>query len=83
MSDLKRIGKFYISRKVIENYSWVATRIMSKCIVLRAEMLWVNDSVEYTALSNMFEAIDCASTPPTYEVTVHDDGHISAEVIYE
>lgn len=75
----RRIGKFSISRRLIEDAPDTCLLVMAKVIVIRAEMLFESNSVEYVALSQLFDEVpqDCES--PTYRVMVNLDDIVTFE----
>jgi len=71
--DKKRVGRFEISRRYIDERPNEALKIMSRCIIVRAECLWASDVIEYVAISPDFDELPPNLQPPLYECQV-DDG---------
>ncbi len=66
----RRIGKFRISRAIINDHPGDALAVLSECIVLRADVDWHSNSVEYVALSDKFEHVPSYLEPPFYEAQI-------------
>lgn len=66
----RRIGRFTIGRTVIEDTPEVALAVMRKVIVVRAEMMYAADTVEYVALSPDFQVVEGGCSAPEYRVIV-------------
>ena len=75
----RRIGKFLISRLLIEDGT--AFDILNSVLGVRAEMFYHNDSVEYIAFGPDFDVLSEGETAPYYTVlcTCHSDGSESWE----
>lgn len=76
----RRVGKFKIGREVMEDSPQAVQLIMSRCIPVRAEAIWPEDCIEYTALSEEFQEIPEYGTPRIYCVVAtkvkNDDGDL-------
>lgn len=46
----KRLGRFAMSRQLVERDPETARAIMGRCIVVRCEMMYAYDTLEYVAL---------------------------------
>lgn len=68
-----RLGKFYIDKDLIENNFEEVQKIMSKVVVVRAEMLYQSNSIEYMAISKDFDEVSEGKEIPTYKVKVSQD----------
>ena len=64
----RRIGAFYIARKLIAEDPGAAIAILSGCIVLRAEMHCIEDRIEYKAFRPSFDELNDWEPVPLYEV---------------
>lgn len=64
----RRVGIFEIPIQSIHLMLEVVQRIMARVMVVRAEMLYDRNAIEYTALSNDFEEVPQGHIPPRYEV---------------
>ena len=73
-----RIGAFKLSIDLIEKEPWLATRIMSQCIILRAEFMYSRRSIEYQAISMMFDECPEACVAPEYYWVI-EDGYVYPE----
>jgi len=72
-----RFGRFHIARGYINDYPDEVLVIMARCIILRAEVLWTPDVVEYVAISQEFEKATPNCDPPFY-VWQMDGGRATA-----
>jgi hypothetical protein len=71
----RRFGTFTISRKMIETHPEIVKRIMGECIIVRAEMSYVRDAFEYTAISDWFDEVSEAAIPMEYGILFTKDGN--------
>ena len=83
MSDAitpKRLGRFLLSAKYIKLYPHKALKLMTAMgvVVVRAEMIFHNDSIEYTAICDKFEEVPASHRVPHYDlgITENDVGEI-------
>lgn len=76
---MRRFGRFIICRKGIDDFSTNVKRIMGKCIIIRAQMLYECDAIEYYAISEHFDLLEPGTIPPTYEWHIDSDGYITCE----
>ena len=63
----RRLGKFIISTSLIEDSPGTVFEILSTVIVVRAEMRWDIDAIEYIGISHSFECLPCGRKVPEYE----------------
>ena len=76
-----RLGKFEIPRDVMLDTTEIAIAITNGMLIIRAEMMFNTDSVEYTAISPMFDEIENGTIPPSYEIIVEKkDDEIKVKV---
>ena len=61
-----RLGKFSIDRDYIDTHPGTVQQILSTVIVVRAEMMWDMDRIEYIGISHSFEALPWGSKTPWY-----------------
>jgi hypothetical protein len=84
----RRIGRFSVSEVLIEQEPELFKKhIMAQMIVVRAEMVYMSRTIEYTSICDLFEELPQGYVPPEYSiwVTKGDDGEVSVEakkVIY-
>ena len=71
---LDRLGKFSISMKVITGNGDEVRKFMGNCIIIRAEMMYAEDEIQYTAHSHLFDKIERGDRIPEYDVTVSRTG---------
>lgn len=71
--DKSRVGTFYLSINLIEDNPKQITEMFHvlEIVVLRAEMLYHRDSIEYIAYSPFFEQKDQAATPTEYKIEIN------------
>lgn len=69
----KRIGRFTIHREDLLDNQDLTFLIMSNVIVIRAELLAVNDTFEYFAYSPLFAKLPEGSIAPTYQFVFERD----------
>ena len=76
----KRLGKFLLSAKYIKLYPHKALKLMTAMgvVVVRAEMMFHNDSIEYTAICDKFDEVPANRQVPHYDlgITENDVGEI-------
>jgi hypothetical protein len=76
-NENRRVGRFEISRKLIEDRPDIIRTIMGRCIVIRCETIYYTDAIEYTALSPDFDEVPEGRTIPRYVIEVSgDETHI-------
>lgn len=73
MND-NRIGRFSISRQMIERDPATVRAVMGRCIIVRCEMLYAFDHLEYMAISPDFYEVEEGSVIPEYAVLISDMG---------
>jgi len=77
--ELNRLGRFCITRRFLENNIQTSMKIMGKMIVVKAELDYATDSIQYTAYSPMFKELRSGEVMPKYLIAI-EDGEILAEV---
>ena len=70
----RRIGKFAISIELVERDQETARKIMGRCIVVRCEMMYHTNTLEYLAMSPDFDEIEKGMIAPEYEVHISEGG---------
>ena len=66
---LRHIGRFAISRQMLHNNFGEVQELMKEVVVVRAEMMYISDCVEYTAISpTYFRAVPEGEMAPGYHV---------------
>ena len=76
----KKIGKFSINIKAINENPKLVLAIMSEVIVVKAELIAYRDEVEYHGISDRFHTIIAGSMIPKYRIIITDiEGKISIE----
>ena len=77
MSNLdlcRRYGKFSISRELIDCFPEEVLAIMQDVLVVRAEMHFASDCVEYIGMCMHFDKTEPGEEIPKYICTAHDAG---------
>ncbi len=74
----RRIGKFILSTEIIDNRPDLVLNIMGRCIVVKVEFSFMDDHLEYTAISEHFKEIPVGGCIPVYVWTVDDNGKATA-----
>ena len=72
--DDRRIGRFALSAELVKRDPETARRIMGRCIVVRCEMMFEYNTLEYVALSPDFDEIERGMMSPVYDVIISDGG---------
>lgn len=69
----KRIGKFYISSKLLfDNYNLV-NRILNNVVVVECTHHFYNNHFEYHAISHLFDVLEEGCQPNEYKVSITGD----------
>lgn len=71
-----RIGRFKISREMVECYPETALAVMGRCIVVKCEMSYELDYgeyFEYKALSPYFDEVEEGGFIPEYDVVINGE----------
>jgi hypothetical protein len=66
----RHVGKFSVSCTMIENDPDVVKQILSKMIIVRAESMYVTNTIEYTAIWDKFSYVELGQEVPTYEIEI-------------
>lgn len=81
MSLNNRKGKFKIyfdnSKEGFASWYDVTQAITEKCVIVRAELDAISNTIEYSAYSSYFDEVGCACAAPEYiaRIKTNDDGH--------
>jgi hypothetical protein len=63
-----RIGKFKIENEFIRENEDAVLSVMGKVIVVRAELMWASDKIEYVAKSKEFDEVLGGNQIPEYNI---------------
>ena len=63
---MKRHGRFSISKELLKTNPWMVQRVMSQCIIFRAEYMYMGDVIEYHATSYRFDLVKAGEVAPEY-----------------
>jgi hypothetical protein len=85
MSDLlKRPGRVYVSRSLIEENAETIQGILGALLIVEARPRFVTNDVEYIGYSEQFEEQDDGNVIPEYTINVTQEGDdISVEFVKE
>ena len=83
MEELKqRRGMFKITRQLLEECdTQKMLELFGNFIILRAEHMFIDDSIEYQAYSPLFDILPEGAVTPWYTFNVSDEGDITIEQI--
>ena len=70
----RRIGRFAMSAQLVKRDPETARAVMGRCIVVRCEMMFEHDTLEYIALSPDFDEVPQGNIAPEYDVIISDGG---------
>lgn len=73
-----RVGRFSIDRYIIEEFPNLVRSIMSEMIILRAEGLFFDDRIEYTAASHIFAPVPKGCAAPHYSLVFNANNGVRA-----
>jgi hypothetical protein len=68
MDFTKHAGRFALSYHFILECFELAQHIMSQMVIVRAESLFPQEVIEYTAISSLFEEVETGAVPPEYKL---------------
>ena len=76
MNGARRVGRFSVDRLLVETAPEVVRQLMGMMIVVRCEMDFAMDRLEYTALSPHFAEVPIGNMIPGYDIIIReaDDG---------
>lgn len=76
-----RIGRFKISQAIVRKDPDSVAAVFSKmrCVPVRIDVRFLDDAMEYTAISPEFDAIATADEIPWYRVSSCGDGSVKVE----
>ena len=82
-----KIGRFSISIDVIQDNSDMVKEVFKGLIVVRAEMLYHSQAIEYTALGDCFDTVPEGEIPPYYlplisKTAVGQEGYVVPVVTF-
>lgn len=87
LPDPRKLGRFYLSaERIRQKWPELCALVFARVVVVRAEMLWQTNAVEYLAYSEDFEPVPEGVAPPEYQflITKGPDGkpaHLRTERI--
>ncbi len=70
----QRRGRFKVPEALFEDNFEVVRGILQLCVPVRAEMLWAEAAIEYTAIGHVFDEVPKGVMTPWYDVTIDRDG---------
>lgn len=78
-SPSRRYGRFTAPSQWAQQFRTDLKRVMGLCIVVRAEHLFVSDSIEYYAISDRFRNVPHGEIVPEYQWFFSADGDVWCE----
>jgi len=77
-----RIGRFVMSRHLVEEEPEQAMKIMSRCVVVRCELMFASDCFEYLAMSPDFDEVlpGFLATEYVVRLSKDDEGNIACKL---
>lgn len=66
-------GQFRLSRKMLVNKSSLVKQIMKNIFIVRAEYIFIEDSIHYMGFSPLFFPIFEGNRVPEYELIIYED----------
>lgn len=79
----RRRGKFIIDNDLIFLSPEIVQLIMSRCIVVRAEHMIINDTTKYHAYSPEFDVIPFGTFCPSYDIEINCDEAGSHSIMFK
>ncbi len=70
----RRIGRFSISRQLVDHDAETVRAVMGRCIIVRCEMMYESNSLQYVAVSPEFAEVPLGQIIPGYDVIISDNG---------
>lgn len=83
MSIERNIGRFKIHKELIIKNPAVAFTVLSTVIPVRAEYMFEDDSIHYTAISHSFTRVEEGRIAPEYRVVVSNINMVHWERVNE
>lgn len=76
-----RVGTFEVSRDLIDRDPSAVLKVMARCVIVRAEYLFVSNTVAYTALCMDFDENLAGHLAPAYRPIMERDEHGAVELL--
>lgn len=64
----RRIGKFKIAKELIDEQPGTVAKALEGCIIVRAELFYVENNMEYFAYHPDFDPVHPAEVTPQYQL---------------
>ncbi len=80
----RRIGKFYVSKELVNSEEMIIILRELKFIPYRGECLFYRGEFEYIGYSPLFESLKIGAETPTYRIIIHtkdEELKVEAEII--
>ena len=74
MTKSRRLGRFLIPMKLINDRPEAVKRLMGRCIVLKADYNWAQNAIEYIALCEVFREVPEGLIELSYRVFEDTNG---------
>lgn len=75
----RRLGRFYITHDLLKQEpEAIREHVLAKMVIVRAELLWERNAIEYVAMSELFDLLPWYHTAPEYGIVMSKtaDGQI-------
>ena len=78
-----RRGRFKLHHDLIKDDPGLILKMMAMMIVVRAESLFCEDTIEYHAMSRLFEKVEKGQLIPEYSLEAHtcEEGEVTIEAV--
>jgi len=75
----RRIGRFSLNKHVIDRFPEEARAVMGRCIIVRCEMIYESNTLEYVAISPDFNQVRKGEIVPRYDVIIGAESSVRFE----
>ena len=69
----RKAGRFSISFDGINTDHEFVRQVMKEVIIIKAEIFYYMDAIEYTAISKHFDEVEQGSVIPEYKAIIHSE----------
>ena len=70
MSVSRRIGKFYVSRSIVDESPEMVMPVMARCVIVECQLHYIGNRFEYFAVSPDFDEVPLGMITPEYSVLI-------------
>lgn len=72
MSLDRRLGKFYVSRPLVDEAPEMVMHVMARCVIVECSVHYIGNRFEYWAISPDFEEVPLGQIIPEYSVLIEE-----------